>query len=145
DAGRGNPRLVHERDNLNSAQGSSGGPAAPHARRSALAYLRALPRRRQLGVALASTALVGGCFVRFGLSGHALVGAIFAAALVLLTAIDLDRRLLPDAIVLPILAVVLVLQIAFHPDHTLEWVLAALGAAFFFFIPMLIYPAGMGM
>jgi leader peptidase (prepilin peptidase) / N-methyltransferase len=61
------------------------------------------------------------------------------------TVIDLDRRLIPDAIVLPALGAVLVLQIAFHPDHTLEWVLASPGAALFFFIPMLIYPAGMGM
>jgi leader peptidase (prepilin peptidase)/N-methyltransferase len=88
---------------------------------------------------------VVGCFLRFGLSGHALLGAILAPALVLLTAIDLDRRLLPDAIVLPTLAVVLTLQIALYPDHTVEWVLAALGAALFFFIPLLIYPAGMGM
>jgi leader peptidase (prepilin peptidase) / N-methyltransferase len=96
-------------------------------------------------VAFASGALAAGCFARFGISGHAVVGAIFAAALVLLTAIDLDRRLLPNVIVLPTLAVVLILQIAFYPDRTLEWVLAALAAAVFFFIPMLVYPAGMGM
>jgi len=88
--------------------------------------------------------LAAGCFARFGLSAHALVGTILAAALVLLTAIDLDRRLLPDAIVLPTLAVVLILQIAFYPDRTLEWVLAALLAALFFFVPLLVYPAGMG-
>jgi leader peptidase (prepilin peptidase) / N-methyltransferase len=96
-------------------------------------------------VALASGALVGGCFLRFGAGGHAFVGAIFAAALVLLTAIDLDRRLLPNVIVLPTLAVVLVLQIAFYPDRAFEWVLAGLLAALFFFVPMLVYPAGMGM
>jgi leader peptidase (prepilin peptidase)/N-methyltransferase len=96
-------------------------------------------------VAFASGALAAGCFARFGFSGHALVGAIFAAALVLLTAIDLDRRLLPNVIVLPTLAFVLILQIVFYPDRTLEWVLAALAAALFFFIPMLVYPAGMGM
>jgi leader peptidase (prepilin peptidase) / N-methyltransferase len=96
-------------------------------------------------VAFASGALAAGCFARFGVSGHALVGAIFAAALVLLTAIDLDRRLLPNVIVLPTLAFVLILQIVFYPDRTLEWVLAALAAALFFFIPMLVYPAGMGM
>jgi leader peptidase (prepilin peptidase)/N-methyltransferase len=39
----------------------------------------------------------------------------------------------------------LILQIAFYPDRTLEWVLAALAAALFFSIPMLVYPAGMGM
>jgi leader peptidase (prepilin peptidase)/N-methyltransferase len=70
---------------------------------------------------------------------------VFASVLVLLTAIDLDRRLIPNAIVLPALAFVLLAQIAFYPDRTLEWVLASLGAALFFFVPMLFYPAGMGM
>jgi leader peptidase (prepilin peptidase)/N-methyltransferase len=120
-------------------------PSEAHARSSARAHIRALPRRQQFGVASASLILAVSCFVRFGLTGHAVVGAILAPTLVLLTAIDLDRRLLPDAIVLPTLAVVLILQIAFYPHHTLEWVLAALGAALFFFIPMFIYPAGMGM
>jgi len=46
---------------------------------------------------------------------------------------------------LPALAAVLILQIAFYPEHTLEWVLAMLGAALFLFIPMLISPAAMGM
>ena len=114
-------------------------------RLSAVAHIRALPRRRRIVVACASVVLAAGCFARFGLSAHAFVGAILAVALAVLTAIDLDRRLLPDAIVLPTLAVVLVLQIAFYPDHALEWVLAALAAALFFFVPFLIYPAGMGM
>jgi leader peptidase (prepilin peptidase)/N-methyltransferase len=120
-------------------------PAEVHARLSAVAHVRALPRRRQLAVACAAIMLAAGCFARFGLSGHALVGAILAPALVLLTAIDLERRLLPDAIVLPTLAVVLVLQIAFYPEHALEWALAALAAALFFFVPWLVYPAGMGL
>jgi leader peptidase (prepilin peptidase)/N-methyltransferase len=120
-------------------------PAEADPRRSALVYIHALPRRRQFAVGFVSVALVIGSFVRFGVSGHALVGAIFAASLVVLTAIDLDRRLLPNVIVLPTLAVVLILQVAFYPDRTLEWVLAALAAALFFFIPMLVYPAGMGM
>jgi len=120
-------------------------PAEVQPRLSALAHIRALPRRQQLGVTGASVAVVAGCFARFGFSGHSLVGAILAVALVLLTAIDLDRRLLPDAIVLPTFAVVLILQLLFYPDRALEWVLAALGAALFFFIPMLVYPAGMGL
>jgi len=120
-------------------------PAEVHPRLSAVAHIRALPPRRRIVVACASVVLAAGCFARFGLSAHAFVGAILAVALALLTAIDLDRRLLPDAIVLPTLAVVLVLQIAFYPDHALEWVLAALAAALFFFVPFLIYPAGMGM
>jgi leader peptidase (prepilin peptidase) / N-methyltransferase len=120
-------------------------PVEVAARLSAIAHIRALPRRRQLGVACASVILAAGCVARFGLSAHALVAAILSVALVLLTAIDLDRRLLPDAIVLPTLGIVLILQIAFYPDHALEWVIAALAAALFFFVPLLIYPAGMGM
>ena len=120
-------------------------PAEVHPRLSAVAHIRALPPRRRIVVACASVVLAAGCFARFGLSAHAFVGAILAVALVFLTAIDLDRRLLPDAIVLPALAIVLILQIAFYPDHALEWVLAALAAALFFFVPFLIYPAGMGM
>jgi leader peptidase (prepilin peptidase) / N-methyltransferase len=120
-------------------------PAEVQPRLSAIAHIRALPRGGQLTVAGASLALAAGCFIRFGFTAHALVGAILAPTLVLLTAIDLDRRLLPDAIVLPALTIVLLLQLVFYPDRALEWVLTALGAALFFFIPMLVYPAGMGM
>lgn len=116
-----------------------------HPRLSAIAHIRALPSSWQLGTVGASGALIAGCFARFGLTAHAFVGVILSVSLVLLTAIDLDRRLLPDAIVLPALAAVLALQIAFYPDQMLEWVLAALLAALFFFVPWLVYPAGMGM
>jgi leader peptidase (prepilin peptidase)/N-methyltransferase len=124
---------------------TSAPPAEAHPRISAAAYVLNLPRRSQLAAGGAGVMLAAGCFARFGLSAHALVGAILAVALVLLTAIDLQRRLLPDVIVLPTLAVVLILQIAFYPEHALEWVLAALAAALFFFVPLLVYPAGMGM
>jgi leader peptidase (prepilin peptidase)/N-methyltransferase len=107
--------------------------------------VRALPRERQVAVAALSVLLAVACFVRFGFSGRAVVGAFFAAVLVLLTAVDLDRRLIPNVIVLPATAVVLVAQIALYPEHTLEWLIASLGAALFFFVPLLIYPAGMGM
>ena len=106
---------------------------------------RELPRQRKIVVAVASALLVVVCFARFGFSGRALVDSIFAAALLLLTAIDLDRRLIPNVIVLPATALVLALQIAFYPSRTLEWVLATLGAALFFFIPAVVFPAGMGM
>jgi leader peptidase (prepilin peptidase)/N-methyltransferase len=41
--------------------------------------------------------------------------------------------------------VALATQVALQPDRTLEWVLAAIGAALFFFVPLLFYPSGMGM
>ena len=109
------------------------------------ALVRELPRRRQIEAAALSAALVVACFVRFGFGGRALIGAVFATVLVVLSAIDLDRRLIPNAIVLPATVLVLIAQIAVFPDRTLEWVLASLGAALFFFVPLLVFPTGMGM
>jgi leader peptidase (prepilin peptidase) / N-methyltransferase len=130
---------------MEDAGTTAGLEAETPARLSARAHVASLTERQRLAAGGGAAALAVASFVRFGFSGHALVGAIFASVLVLLTVIDLDRRLLPDAIVLPTLAVVLALQLAFYPQHALEWVLAAVGAALFFFVPMLIYPAGMGM
>lgn len=127
-----------------SAQAGSSSVEAPP-RLSARAHILSLSHAQRVVVLYGGALLAIASVVRFGFSGHGLVGAIFAPTLLLLAVIDLDRRLIPDAIVLPALGAVLVLQIAFHPHHTLEWVLASLGAALFFFIPMLIYPAGMGM
>jgi leader peptidase (prepilin peptidase)/N-methyltransferase len=96
-------------------------------------------------VALASAALAAAAFARFGLSGQAAVAAFVLAVLAVLAAIDLEHRILPDAIVLPATAVVLAAQIALEPGRTLEWVLAALAAAGFFLVAHLVYPAGLGM
>ena len=112
---------------------------------SGWALARDLPRPRKLAVAAVAGALAVASVIRFGLSGRAIVDSIFAAALVLLTAIDLERRLIPNLIVLPATALILALQIALFPDRTLEWFLASLGAALFFLIPALIFPAGLGM
>ena len=112
---------------------------------TALGFVRALPRTWQIAVGVLSLALTVACFLRFGFSGRAVIGSVFAAALVLLSAIDLDCRLIPNVIVLPAIVVVLIAQIALFPDRTLEWLLASFGAALFFFVPLLIYPAGMGM
>jgi leader peptidase (prepilin peptidase) / N-methyltransferase len=85
------------------------------------------------------------CLMRFGLSARGLIDAFVAAVLVLLAAIDLERRILPNVIVLPAAAVVYVAQLAFFPHHALEWTLAALACAAFFLATLLVYPAGLGM
>jgi leader peptidase (prepilin peptidase)/N-methyltransferase len=76
-------------------------------------------------VALITALLVAGCFLRFGFSGEAFVGAFFSAALVVLSAIDIEHRILPGKIVLPPFAIVLVANIALFPDQTLKWVRSA--------------------
>ena len=100
---------------------------------------------RYPAVELATGVLIAACFFTFGFSGQALVASIFAATLVVLSAIDVERRILPDLIVLPATVIVLAAQIALFPDRTLEWVLASLGAALFLFVALLAYPRGMGM
>jgi leader peptidase (prepilin peptidase)/N-methyltransferase len=120
-------------------------PAAVEPEPRAIDYVRALPRGQQVAIAGASLVLTVLCFIRFGFSGRAVVESLFASVLVLLSAIDIDRRLIPNVIVLPTLAIVLVAQIALAPDRTVEWVVASVGTALFFFVPLLIYPAGMGL
>ena len=100
---------------------------------------------RYVAVELATAALVAASFARFGLSGRAFVGAFFCAVLVALSAIDAERRILPDKIVLPSFVAVLAAQIALYPDRALEWTLAAFLASLFLFAAVVAYPAGMGM
>jgi leader peptidase (prepilin peptidase)/N-methyltransferase len=100
---------------------------------------------RYLAVELVTAALVAACFLHFGLSADAFLAALFVSVLVVLSAIDFERRILPDKIVLPSAAVVLAAQIALHPGQSVEWVAASLGASLFLFLALLAYPQGMGM
>ena len=78
-----------------------------------------------------------------GSSAYAVLASAFCVVLVVLAAIDLDYRIVPNRIVLPAAAVVLVAHTLIDPS--IEWVLAALGASVFLLIAALVYPAGLGM
>jgi leader peptidase (prepilin peptidase)/N-methyltransferase len=94
-------------------------------------------------VELATASLVTACFVAFGFSAYAFVASFFCVVLVVLSAIDLTHRIVPNRIVLPAAGIVLVAQTALEPSP--EWALGALGAAGFLLVAALAYPAGMGM
>jgi leader peptidase (prepilin peptidase) / N-methyltransferase len=100
---------------------------------------------RYPAVELATALLVAASFLRFGFSGRAFVAAYFCAALIVLSAIDAERRILPDLIVVPSWVIVLAAQIALDPDRTLEWVAASFGASLFLFLALVAHPRGMGM
>jgi leader peptidase (prepilin peptidase) / N-methyltransferase len=104
---------------------------------------RAAISLRYPAVELATALLVGACFWKFGVTWEALVASFFAAVLVVLSAIDLERRIIPNRIVLPAAALALVAQTAVRPS--IEWLLAGLGASLFLFLAALAYPRGMGM
>jgi leader peptidase (prepilin peptidase)/N-methyltransferase len=94
-------------------------------------------------VELVSALLVAGCVLAFGASADALVASLFCLALVAIAAADVRHRVVPNRIVVPAAAVVLVAQTLLHPSPA--WATGALGAAAFLLVAALAYPAGMGM
>lgn len=106
---------------------------------------RSLLGARPIEVELAIAFLVAACFARFGFSSRVLVASFFVAVLVVLSAIDIERRVLPNRILFPATAVVLVAQVALFPDRALEWIGAALAASLFMLLPFFASPRGLGM
>ena len=75
---------------------------------------------------------------------------VFVAALILVSDIDIQTRLIPDVIVLPVAAIGLVGMIVFDPASWWVWPAAAFGAAGFLLVIGLVYERlrkveGMGM
>ena len=79
------------------------------------------------------------------MTARGFISALFVIVLVALSAIDIERGILPNRIVFPATGVILLLQIAFFPDQALEWVLSSLGAGLFFLVAYLTYRAGLGL
>jgi leader peptidase (prepilin peptidase)/N-methyltransferase len=98
---------------------------------------------RYPAVELSTAVLAAASFWKFGLSWDALVASFFCAVLVVLSSIDIERRIVPNRIVLPAAVVVLAAQTALHPS--VEWAAAGFGASLFLFLAALAYPRGMGM
>jgi leader peptidase (prepilin peptidase)/N-methyltransferase len=94
-------------------------------------------------VELLTAVLIAGCVLAFGLSAEAAVTAFFCAVLVTVSAIDLERRIIPNRIVVPATVIVLLANTA--RDVSPQWILGGLAASGFLLVAALIYPAGMGM
>ncbi len=98
---------------------------------------------RYPAVELLTTVLIVGCFAAFGASAYAVLAAAFCIVLVILAAIDLDHRIVPNRVVLPAAGIALVAHTAVDPS--IEWLLGALGASAFLLAAALAYPRGLGM
>jgi leader peptidase (prepilin peptidase) / N-methyltransferase len=110
------------------------------------ALLTLLPVGRDRAVvAVAAVALAIGSVVDFGASGRALVGVVLCPVLILLAAIDLRHRLLPNAIILPAVLAVGLIVAAADPAGFLEHLYSALALFGFLFVFALVVPSGLGM
>jgi leader peptidase (prepilin peptidase) / N-methyltransferase len=94
-------------------------------------------------VELVTALLLAGCVLAFGLTAKAAIAAFFCAVLVAISAIDAEHRIIPNRIVLPAAAVVVVANTLLTLSP--QWALGGLGAAGFLLAAALAYPAGMGM
>jgi leader peptidase (prepilin peptidase)/N-methyltransferase len=90
-------------------------------------------------------ALAAVSFAKFESIGQALVGAIFCGALAVITAIDLERRVIPNRIVLPAGAVVLVGNVLQDPDRAWEYAGAAGAALAIAAVLSIVTRGGLGM
>jgi leader peptidase (prepilin peptidase) / N-methyltransferase len=101
--------------------------------------------RNPVPVAMLAPALAALAFASYPPGPAAAIAAFTAAVVVVLAAFDVESRIIPDRIVLPAVAIVLLAQIAFFPAHSLEFVFAAIAAGLALLIPNLISKSLMGM
>ena len=73
----------------------------------------------------------------------ALVAVLFVAVLVVVSVVDVRRRIIPNRIVLPATVVVLAARTLVHPS--VVWIVAGAGAAAFLLAAAVARPGGMGM
>lgn len=96
-------------------------------------------------VAVAMVAAVVASFVRFGLTGYALLGAVLTPVLILLAAIDAKHLLLPNVIVGPTILAVGVIVAVSTPGSFLGHLAVAAAAGGFFFAFSAFFPGALGM
>jgi leader peptidase (prepilin peptidase) / N-methyltransferase len=84
-------------------------------------------------------------FAAYPLSGGAVIAALFGALLVCLAAIDLERRIVPNRIVVPAIGLTLVARAVVGPAHLQTYVMAALIAGFGMFMPRIASRSAIGM
>lgn len=119
-------------------------PESAAGERRPLAELLPTGRARVLVAALGLAAVIAS-FAHFGLTGHALVGAVLCPILTLLAAIDWKHSLLPNTIVLPTSLAVGLIVAASAPGDFLAHLLAGLALGGFFFAFAAFFPGSLGM
>jgi len=90
-------------------------------------------------------ALFAAVVIARGASASVWLDLIFVAALVAITRIDLQHRIIPDRITAPLAVAALVLTAVLEPHQLPQRLIAGAAAGGALFAVVLVYPAGMGM
>ena len=98
-----------------------------------------------LPVGLIALALAVVAFTSYPSVTDSLIAAFMAVSVVVLAASDIERRTIPNRVVLPATVIVLVARLAASPSRTPEFVIAMFGAGLAFLIPNLVNSSAMGM
>jgi len=96
-------------------------------------------------VVAASVVAIAASFSTFGISGKALVGAVFCPTLILLAAIDAKHKILPNAIILPATLAIGLIVAASAPGDFLSHLAAGAALGGFFFLFGTIFAGSFGM
>jgi leader peptidase (prepilin peptidase) / N-methyltransferase len=104
-----------------------------------------LPRgARAVAVVAVAAALVAAAFVQFGVSTWAFIGLVLCPVMVLLTAIDLEHRVLPNVIVMPAALAVLAIVAVSDPHALVTHLAAGVALGGFFFASAMFFPGSIG-
>jgi leader peptidase (prepilin peptidase)/N-methyltransferase len=96
-------------------------------------------------VELLTAALFAAVVIDTGANEHVWLGLALVAVLVPVAFIDLDHRIIPNAIVLPGAVAAVAIVAATEPSKLAEHLIAGAAAAGFLLVAVLAYPRGMGM
>lgn len=94
---------------------------------------------------LLTAVLFAACGLKFGWTIELLPALLFVSTLLIVANADLDKRVVPNKVLLVALPAGIVAQLLAHPDEWLTWTLSAVIAFVVMFAVALAYPKGMGM
>jgi leader peptidase (prepilin peptidase)/N-methyltransferase len=102
-------------------------------------------RRYAIAAATTSALFAAVVAVRYDETPQLVLGLVLVALLVPLALIDLQTRLLPNALTLPAAVLAIVLGVGLDPGGQVERLIAGAAAGGFFLVAALLAPRGMGM
>jgi leader peptidase (prepilin peptidase) / N-methyltransferase len=107
----------------------------------------AAPSRRlsDAAVMVSVAILTAAAFALHGGSADTFVDAFVICVLVLISREDIERRIIPNRIVLPAWGLVLAANLALHPGQWWHFLLASLGCGFLFYVLERLSNGGLGM